>query len=145
MPLNSRNAKPVRMLLAAGWLCLSAGAAPVAASDCVGFENMAVKILRQEYGRVHFALNADLINACARKVNFVVDLQYVDARGVLLDNLLKPVQSLSPRQTKTILYMESLPPEVFHRIGAYVFKASDVPESAQILDGNGLSANPPPD
>ena len=111
--LNTRIEKTVHVLLLCGALSLMGGPTASLASECVGFENMAVKILKQEYGRVFFALNANLVNACPREVSFVIDLKFVDARGVTLKSLLKPVQALSARGKKTVLYMESLPPNVF--------------------------------
>ncbi len=137
--MNDRLKKTAFALLLWGAVSLTGVSAVAFASDCVGFENMAVKILKQEYGRVYFALNADLINACDRKVSFVVDLQFVDAQGALLDNLLKPVQALPPEGRTTVLYLENLPPHVFQRIGSYIFKASDIPDSARILEGNGVT------
>ena len=99
------------------------------ASDCIGFENMAVKILKQEASRVYLAWNASVVNKCKKMISVNVQMQLVDKKGKPLDNSFKPVDQLLPNETRKIQNKKSLPSKTYYKIQSYYFKARELSNS----------------
>ena len=99
------------------------------ASDCIGFENMSVKILKQEASKVYLMWNASVVNKCKKMISVKVQMQLVDKKGKSLGNSFKPVHQLLPNETREIQNEKSLPSETYYKIQAYNFKARELSAS----------------
>jgi len=94
-------------------------------SECVGFENMAVKILRQESSRVYLAWNASVVNKCNKMISAKVQMQLVDNADKPIGNSFQRINQLLPNETRKIQNKKSLPAEIYFRIHGYYFKAHE--------------------
>lgn len=94
-------------------------------SECVGFENMAVKILRQEGSKVYLAWKASVVNKCNKMVSAKIQMQLVDVTDKSLGNGFHRVNQLLPNETREIHNEKSLPSEVYFKIQGYYFKARE--------------------
>lgn len=99
------------------------------ASDCVDFENMTVKILRQEASKVYLMWNARVVNKCKKMISVNVEMQLVDKKGKPLGDSFKPIHQLLPNETREIQNEKSLPSETYYKIQAYNFKARELSAS----------------
>lgn len=99
------------------------------ASDCVDFENMTIKILRQEASKVYLMWNASVLNKCSKMISVKVRMQLVDKKGKPLGDSFKPVDQLLPNETREIQNEKSLPSETYYKIQAYNFKARELSAS----------------
>lgn len=99
------------------------------ASDCIGFENMFVKILKQEASKVYLAWNASVVNKCNKMISVKVQMQFVDKKGKPLGNSFKPIHQLLPNETREIQNEKSLPSETYFKIQGYYFKARELSNS----------------
>jgi len=95
-------------------------------SDCIGFQNMAVKILKQEGNKVYLAWNAIVVNNCKTMISVKVQMQLVDRKGQPLGNSFKPVKQLFPSESREIQNEKSLPSETYYKIQGYYFKAREL-------------------
>lgn len=95
-------------------------------SECVGFENMAVKILKQEGSKVYLTWNASVINKCNKMISTKVQMQLVDKRGKSIGDSFKLINQLLPNETRVIKNEKSLPSETYFKIQAYYFKAREL-------------------
>jgi hypothetical protein len=95
-------------------------------SDCIGFENMAVKILRQESNMVYLAWNASVVNKCDKMISAKVQIQLVDKKDKSLGDSFQLINQLLPNETRKIRNEKSLPSEKYFKIQAYYFKAREL-------------------
>lgn len=100
-------------------------------SDCVGFENMAVKILRQEGSKVYLSWNASVANKCDKMISVKVQVQLVDKKGKSIGDSFQPINQLLPNETREIQSEKSLPSEVYFKIQGYYFKARELSASLE--------------
>jgi len=101
----------------------------VSASDCIGLENMALKILKQENDRVHYFWNARVINNCPQTVSAAVQMQMVDEKGAELVISKQTLPSLFPNETREIRHEDSLPSGKFYNGRAFFFETTEIPAS----------------
>lgn len=94
-------------------------------SDCVGFENMAVKILKQEGSKVYLSWKASVINKCNKMISARVEMQLVDSEDRSIGNGYHQVKQLLPKETREIKKEKSLPSEIYFKTNGYYFKASE--------------------
>jgi hypothetical protein len=94
-------------------------------SECVGFENMDVKILRQEGSKVYLAWKAHVVNKCNKIISAKVQMQLMDKSEKSLGNSFKQIKQLFPNETRKIQNEKSLPSEVYYKIRGYYFKARE--------------------
>jgi len=98
-------------------------------SECIGFENMAVKILRQEGTKVYIAWKASVVNKCNKVVTAKVQIQLVDNKSKSVGNGYHQVNKLLPNETRDIKKEKALPSEIYFKIKGYYFKAREVSAS----------------
>ncbi len=98
-------------------------------SECIGFENMAVKILRQEGAKVYIAWKASVVNKCNKVVSAKVQIQLVGNKSKSLGNGRHQVNKLLPNETRDIKNEKALPSEIYFKIKGYYFKAREIPAS----------------
>lgn len=95
-------------------------------SECVGFENMAVKILRQEGTKVYLAWNASVVNKCDKMVSTKVQMQLMDKQDKPIGDSVQLINQLLPNETRVIKNEKILPSETYFKIQAYYFKAHEL-------------------
>ncbi len=95
-------------------------------SECIGFENMAVKILRQEGNKVYLAWNAMVVNKCDKMISAKVQMQLVDKKEKPIGDSFELVKKLLPNETRALKNEKSLPSETYFKIHAYYFKAREL-------------------
>ncbi len=100
-------------------------------SECVGFENMDVKILRQEGSKVYLAWKAHVVNKCNKIISAKVQMQLVDKSDKTLGNSFQQVNQLLPNETRKIQNEKSLPSEVYFKVQGYYFKALEFSTSLE--------------
>jgi len=100
-------------------------------SECIGFENMAVKILRQEGSKVYLAWKASVVNKCNKMISAKVQMQLVDKSDKTLGNGFQRINQLLPNETREIQNEKSLPSEVYFKIKGYYFKAREFSASLE--------------
>ncbi len=98
-------------------------------SECVGFENMDIKILRQEGSKVFLAWNASVVNKCNKLISAKVEMQLVDKSDKTLGNSFQQINQLLPNEIRKIQNEKSLPSEIYFKIQGYYFEASELSAS----------------
>jgi hypothetical protein len=94
-------------------------------SECVGFENMAVKILRQEGKKVYLAWNASVTNKCNQMVSAKIQMKLVDKADNSLGNSFQRINQLLPNETIKIQNEKSLLSEIYFKVQGYYFIANE--------------------
>lgn len=94
-------------------------------SACIGFENMAVKILRQEGNKVFLAWNASVFNKCNKMISAKIQMELVDKADNPLGKSLQRIKQLLPNETREIKNEKSLPSEVYFKVHGYYFIADE--------------------
>ena len=95
-------------------------------AECVGFENMAVKILRQEGSKVYLTWNASVVNKCDKMISTKVQMQVVDKKDKSLGESFQLVNQLLPNETREIKSEKNLPSDIFFQVQGYYFKAREL-------------------
>jgi len=98
-------------------------------SECVGFENMAVKILRQEGAKVYISWNTSVVNKCNKVVSAKVQIQLVDSKSKSIGKGYYQVNKLLPNETRDIQKEKTLPSEIYFKVKGYYFKAREISAS----------------
>lgn len=99
--------------------------------DCIGFENMSVKILKQEGSKVYLTWNASVVNKCEKMISVKVQMQLTDRKGKSIGSSFQSVKQLLPNETREIQTEKSLPSETYFKIQGYYFKARELSASLE--------------
>jgi hypothetical protein len=94
-------------------------------SECVGFENMAVKILRQEASKVFFSWNTRVINKCNKIVSAKIQIELVDKTDKPLGKSFQRINQLLPNEIRVVQNEKSVPSETYFKVQGYYFIANE--------------------
>ena len=95
--------------------------------DCIKFQDMDVKILKQEDKKVYLKWKALVLNKCKKMVSFKLEIQFADKKGKHLGSNFERLNSLIPNEIREIQSEKSLPSETYYKIGTYYFRARELP------------------
>lgn len=99
--------------------------------DCIKFQNMDVKILKQEDQKVYLKWKALVLNKCKKMVSLKLEIQFTDKKGKYLGSNFERLNPFTVNEIREIQSEKSLPSEIYYQIGTYYFRAREIPNMAE--------------
>ncbi|GJL77373.1 MAG: hypothetical protein NPINA01_03620 [Nitrospinaceae bacterium] len=101
------------------------------ALDCIKFENMEIKILKQEHAKVYLQWKAKAVNRCEKMVSIKAHIHFADEKGRSLQSSFEHLNFLTPGEVRSFQGEKDLASETFYKTAAYNFKASAQPDLSE--------------